>query len=112
MWWNLSARVNRAEPRSKSSYHAQPASPGGSLYTLRLHGPTQREFRGDELRFLAFQKIKKPFEGRSWFLEFCPESAPKRYILPQRTAQRFHRAPPRAGHGWATSRNASKATWV
>ena len=74
MWWNLSARVNRAEPRSKSSYHTQPAGPCGSLYTLRLHGPTQREFRGDELRFLVLHEIEEPFEGRGWFLEFCPEA--------------------------------------
>jgi hypothetical protein len=68
MWWNLSARVDRAEPRSKSSYHAQPASPCGLLYTLRLHRPAEREFRGDELRLLAFQEIEEPFEGRGWFL--------------------------------------------
>jgi hypothetical protein len=79
---------------------------------LRLHGPTERKFRSDDLRFLELQEIEKPFKGRGWFLEFCSEGAPKCYILPQRTAQGFHRAPPWAGHGWATSRNASKATWV
>jgi hypothetical protein len=69
------------------------------LYTLGLHGPTEREFRGDELRFLVLQEIEEPFEGRGWFLEFSPEGTPKRYILAKRTAQGFHRAPPRAGHG-------------
>src|SRR5262245_34095843 len=112
MWRDLRARVNRAEPRSKPSYHSQPAGPCGSLYTFGLPGPTEREFRSDEPRFLPLQKIEEPFECRGWFLEFCPESAPKRYILPKRTAQGFHRAPPRAGHGWATSRNVSKATCV
>jgi len=74
MWWNLSARVKRAEPRCKSSYHPQPASPCGSLYTLRLHGPTECVFRGDELRFLALQEIEEAFEGGGWFLEFVPRA--------------------------------------
>jgi hypothetical protein len=103
MWWNLSSRVNRAKPRSKSSHHAQPAGPCGSLYILRLHGPTECEFRGDELRFLALKEIEEPFEGRGWFLEFCPEGASKRYILPEFPAQGFHRAPPRDGQACAVS---------
>jgi hypothetical protein len=82
------------------------------LYTFRLHGPTEREFIGDELGLFALQEIEEPFEGRSWFVELCPEGTSQRYILPERIAQGLHRAPPRDGHGWATSRNDSKATWV
>jgi hypothetical protein len=47
-----------------------------------------------------------------WFLKFCPEGAPKGDIQSKRFAQGIHRAPPVVGHGWATSRKASNATWV
>ena len=33
------------------------------MYALRLHRPAEREFRGDELRLLAFQEIEEPFEA-------------------------------------------------
>src|SRR5262249_6831887 len=74
--------------------------------------PANDRRRKAEAETESCQEIEEPFEGRGWLLELCPEGSPKRYVLPERTAQGCHRAPPRAGHGWATSRNASKATWV
>ena len=58
------------------------------------------------------KEIQEVDERHGRFLELRAEGPSERHILHQSVAHGAHRAPPVAGHGRATSRNASKDTWA
>jgi hypothetical protein len=99
VWRHLSAGVNRAEPGSKSSYHAEPPRPCGALDTLWLHGPAERQFGRNELRSLTFEEVQKVLQGPGGLLELRTESPAERHILWESIAEAVHRTPPMTGHG-------------
>src|SRR5271156_4137724 len=99
VWRHLSAGINRADPGSKPSHHAEPPRPCGALDTLRFHGPSKRQFRRDELRPLGFEEAQKALQCPGGLLELCTESPAECHILWESIAEAVHRTPPLPGHG-------------
>jgi hypothetical protein len=109
---NLSARISRTEPHGEPPHDAQAPSPSGALRVFRLHGPAKRQFRGDELCPLVFQKTYEVVESHGRLSKFCAERPPHGKVLRQCLGYGAHWPPPITGHGRATVRNASKDTWA
>src|SRR6516165_14389 len=107
---NLIAWFGRVEPYGETPHDAQAPSPGGTLCVFRLHRPAKRQLRGNELRTLALHKLHKLTESYGRFTQLCAKRSPHGDVLRQHLGHGAHRSPPVTGHGWATVRNASKAT--
>jgi hypothetical protein len=82
------------------------------LDTFWFHRPTEGEFRGYVLRSLALGEFHELAERSGWLLKLRTERPAERHILWEGIPHGTHRAPPMAGHGWATARNASNDRWL
>jgi hypothetical protein len=77
LWWDMCAGINGIQPHGESPHHAQPPRPSGTLRALRLHGPMQRQLRGDELGPLLPEELDKVPQRPGRFREFGSERSSK-----------------------------------
>jgi hypothetical protein len=69
------------EPYGESPHHAQAPRPSGALYALRLHGPAQRQFRGDKSGAASFQELDKSAKRSRRLGELGAERSPHGDVL-------------------------------
>jgi hypothetical protein len=78
---DLMTRLNDAHPARKLTNHGQLSSPGGTLHTLGLLGPFQRQWYGDEGGLFASQEGNKLPQCLGGFLKTCPKGPSGRDVF-------------------------------
>ena len=79
----MRAWIGRTEPHREPPHHAQAPRPSGMLHIFGKHRPAEGQFRRDEFRPLALQKIYELLKSFGGLPELCAQGSAHSHVLPQ-----------------------------